>query len=81
MDKGEIGRIKSLIADVHEDLCKGDNRGTMEFQLTELYLAIKRLMDETFRAKDPDVKVALACLEYAARRQKKLLEERLAITN
>ena len=78
MEKAEIDQIKSLIADVHEGLCEGE---VSQYELTQLYDAIKRLMDATFQAKDEGMKTALACLEYAARRQKKLLEERLALTN
>jgi hypothetical protein len=81
MENGEIDQIKNLIADVHEGLCAGNNRGTMQCQLTELYQVIKRLMHETSRAKDSAIKIALASLEYAARKQKNLLEERLALTN
>lgn len=39
------------------------------------------LMDETTKTNDQDMKVALASLEYAARKQKRAIEERLAMRN
>ncbi len=76
--EAEIDLIKDLIADVREGLSAGD---VSQYELVQLYDVFMRLMDETFRAKDTGMKTALASLEYAARRQKKRLEERLALTN
>ena len=81
MTKTEIDQIKSIIADVHEALCEGDNPKTLPFHLTELYRNIKMLMDETAKTNDQDMKVELASLEYAARKQKSAIEERLAVRN
>ena len=79
MTKSEIDQIKSFIADVHEALCEGDNPKTLPFCLTELYRIIKMLMDETAKTNDQDMKVALATREYAARKQKRAIEERLVV--
>ena len=38
-------------------------------------------MDETAETDDQHMKVALATLEYAARKQKSAIEERLAMRN
>ena len=70
-----------MIADVHEALSEGDNPKTLTFYRTELYRIIKMLMDETAKTNDQDMKVALASLEYAARKQKSAIEERLAVRN
>jgi len=53
----------------------------MQRQLTELYQAIKLLMDETCQAQDQRLKVLLASLEYRARQCKQVLEERLGVRN
>ncbi len=78
MEKGEIAQIVSLLADIHEGLCADE---VSQYELAQLYDAIKQLMHETFKAEDKGMKAALATLECAARKQKKLLEERLALTN
>ena len=81
MTKTETDQITSFIADVHEALCEGDNPKILPLHLTELCRVIRVLMDETARADDQDMKVALASLEYAARKQKSAIEERLAVRN
>ncbi len=81
MTKTETDQITSFIADVHEALRDGDNPKTLPLHLTELYRIIKMLMDETARAEEQDMKVALASLEYAARKQKRAIEERLPVRN
>ena len=81
MTKTEIDQIKSIIADVHEALCEGDNPKTLPFYLIELHRIIKKLMDETAKTNDQTMKVALAALEYAARKQKSAIEERLPVRN
>ena len=70
-----------MIADVHEALCEGGKSKTLPLHLTELCRIIKTLMDETVDTNDQDMKVALASLEYAARKQKSAIEERLAMRN
>ena len=72
---------QECIADVHEALREGDNPKTLPFYLIELHRIIKKLMDETAGAEEQDMKVALATLEYAARKQKSAIEERLAMRN
>ena len=81
MTKTDIDQIKSIIADVHEALCEGGNPKTLPLHLTELHRTIRLLMDETAKTDDQDLKVALATLEYAARKQKSAIEERLAVRN
>ena len=81
MTNTEIDQIKSFIADVHEALRMGEISATRHFYLMELHRVIKRLMDETFKTEDQDMKVALATLEYAARKQKSAIEERLGMRN
>ena len=81
MTKTEIDQIKSLIADVHEALSETESSETLRFYLIELYRIIKTQMDETADTDDQDMKVALASLEYAARKQKSGIEERLAVRN
>ena len=72
---------QECIADVHEALPEGDNSKPLPFYLTELHRIIRMLMDETAKTNDQDLKVALATLEYAARKQKSAIEERLAMRN
>ena len=74
MTKTEINQIKSVIADAHEAMCEGGNPKTLPLHLTELCRIIRVLMDETARAEGQDMKVALASLEYAARKQKRAIE-------
>ena len=81
MTKTEIDRIKGLIADAHEALREGGNSRTLPLHLTELYRIIEMPMDETAKTNDQDMKVALATLEHAARKQKRAIEERLAVRN
>jgi len=81
MTKTEMGQIKSIIADVHEALCEKESSETLHFYLTELYGIIKVLMDEMAKTNGQDMKVALATLEYAARKRKHAVEERLAMRN
>jgi hypothetical protein len=50
-------------------------------KLDELYPIIKTLMDETFKAKDRQLKVLLASLEYKARKCKECIEGRTAVRN
>ena len=81
MTKAEIDRIKSIIADAHEALFEGANRKTLPLHLTELYRIIRVLMDEKADTDDQDMIVALSTLEYAARKQKRAIEGRLATRN
>ena len=53
----------------------------MQLQLTELYGTIKLLMNETYKAKDQQLKIALALLEKRAREYKQEIERRLAVRN
>ena len=70
-----------MIADVHEAMCEGSNPKTLPLHLTELCRVIRLLMDETADTDDQDMKVALASLEYAARKEKRAIEERLPVRN
>jgi len=81
LTKTEIDQIKSLIADAHEALSVGGYSKTLPVHLTELHRIIKTLMDETADTDDQDMIVALSTLEYAARKQKRAIEERLAVRN
>ena len=81
MEKTEIKRINNFLNDVHEGLCEGDEPAAMHLQLSELYKVIKTLMDETYNAKDQQLKVALALLEKRAREYKQEIEKRLAVRN
>ena len=81
MEKAEIKRMNNFLNDVHEGLCEGDETATMQLQLTELYKVIKTLMDETFKAKDQQLKIALALLEKRAREYKQEIERRPAVRN
>ena len=81
MTKAEIDRIKSVIADSHEALSEGANPRTLPLYLTELCRVIRVLMDAKADTDDQDMKVALATLEYAARKQKRTIEEPLAVRN
>jgi len=63
-------------------LYEWDYRGmTALYRLPELYRIIKLLMDETYKAKDKQLKVLLATLEYKARKCKICIERRLAVRN
>ncbi|MFC1652411.1 hypothetical protein ACFL3F_01700 [Planctomycetota bacterium] len=74
----QINEIRDLIADTHEVLCEGE---VTQYDLAQLYEVIKRLMDATAKARDKGMRVALASLEYAARKEKALIEKQLAIRN
>jgi hypothetical protein len=78
MEKSKIQQIVTFLNDVYEDICEGE---ASPMQLTELYRAIRLLMDETFKTQDQELKVLLASLEYRARHYKQTLEERLAVRN
>ena len=43
------------------------SQDTLHTTMTSLYQLIKQLMDETFKAQDPDLKAMLAVLEKKAR--------------
>ena len=81
MTKTEKDQIKGFLADVHEALGEGGNAKTLPLHLTELCRVIKTLMDEIAKIDDQNMKVGLASLEYAARKQKRAIEERLAVRN
>jgi len=78
MDKAEVKEIAHFLKDIHEGLWEQE---VSPMELTELYRAIQRLMDERFQAPDQDVKVLLASLEYRARQYMQTLEERLGVRN
>ena len=81
MIKAEIDQIKGVIADSHDALSEGGNPRTPPLHLTELCRVIRVLMDEKADTDDQNLIVALASLEYAARKQKRAIEERLAVRN
>ena len=81
MTRTEIDQIKSIIADVHEALSEGANPRTLPLYLTELCRVIRVLMDTKAKTDDQNMIVALSTLEYAARKQKRAIEERLAMRN
>ena len=82
MEKAEVKAIGEYLKDLEEGLYEWDYRGmTALYRLPELYRIIKLLMDETFRAKDKQLKVLLATLEYKARKCKECIERRLAVRN
>ena len=51
------------------------------WRLTSACRTIKTLMDAKADTDDQDLKVALSTLEYAARKQRRAIEERLAVRN
>ena len=67
MSPREIKCIETLLSDVHTWLCEGAEPIPMHVHFNELYEVIKRLTDATFEAKDTEMKVRLAHLEYRAR--------------
>ncbi len=82
MEKAEVKAIGEYLKDLEEGLYEWDYRGiTTLGHLTEVYRIIKLLMDETFKAKDKQLKVLLATLEYKARKCKECIERRLAVRN
>ncbi len=82
MEKAEIKQIGGYLKDLEEGLYEWDYRGmTALYRLPELYRIIKLLMDETFKAKDKQLNVLLATLEYKARKCKECIERRLAVRN
>lgn len=82
MEKAEVKAIGDYLKDLEEGLYEWDYRGmTALYRLPELYRIIKLLMDETFKAKDKQLKVLLATLEYKARKCKECIERRLAVRN
>ena len=82
MEKAEIKRIGDYIKDWEERLAESlYDRIALEIELPEFHRVIKRLMDETFKTKDQDLKVLLATLEYKARKCKECIERRMAVRN
>ncbi len=82
MQRAEVKAIGDYLKDLEEGLYEWDYRGmTALYRLPELYRIIKLLMDETFKAKDKQLKVLLATLEYKARKCKECIERRLAVRN
>lgn len=81
MTRTEIDRTKNLIADAHEALSEGGNSRTLPLHLTELCRVIGVLMDAKADTDDQNMVVALSTLEYAARKQKRAIEERLPMRN
>lgn len=82
MEKAEIKAIGDYPKELEEGLVEWDYRGiTTLGHLTELYRIIERLMDETFKTKDPDLKPLLAYMELRARKCKECIERRLAVRN
>ena len=82
MTKPDIKRIGDYLKDLEEGLYEWDYRGmAVLYRLPELYRIIKLLMDETFKAKDKQLKVLLATLEYKARKCKESIERRSAVRN
>lgn len=81
MQKAQIKQIGDFLSDVYEGICEKDASYIQQMQLNELYRIIERLMDETFKTKDRQLKVLLASLEYKARQYKQQIEARLAVRN
>ena len=82
MEKAQVKQIGEYLKDLEEGLYEWDYRGmTALYRLPELYRIIKLLMDETFKAKNKDLKILLATLEYKARKCKECIERRLAVRN
>jgi len=79
MKKAEIKQISEFLSDVYEGICEQDAPGIQQMQLNELYRIVKRLMDETFKTKDQQLKVLLASLEYKAHKCRECVERRLAV--
>ena len=78
----EIKQIGDYIKDWEERLPKSlYDRIALEIELPEFHRVIKRLMDETFKTKDQDLKMLLATLEYKARKCKECIEKTLAMWN
>jgi hypothetical protein len=82
MKRAEIKSVSNFLTDLEEGLYECDYTSlTAQRKLDELYPIIKTLMDETFKAKDRDLKVVLASLEYKARKCKEYIEQRTAVRN
>ncbi len=81
LTRTEIDQIKGLIADAHEALCEGGYSKTLPLHLTELCRVIRVLMDAKADTDDQNLKVALPTLQLAARKEKRAIEERLAVRN
>ncbi len=81
MNTAQVKQIADFLNDVNKGISEGDDVATMQMELTELYRVIRLSMDETFKARDQDLKVLLASLEYRARQYKQTLEERLGVRN
>ncbi len=67
MDRAEVKRIPVFPIEVREGLSEGDGGSVLRLYLTELYRLIQRLMDAAVAARDRELKVLLAALEYGAR--------------
>ena len=81
MNKAEVKQIADFLIEVREGLCEGDGDAALRLYLTELYRVIQRLLDATFAARDQELKILLAGLEYEARLRKQEIEGRLGVRN
>jgi hypothetical protein len=82
MEQDDVQRIIDYIKDLEEGLYELDYTGVVaRRKLDELYPIIETLMNETFKAKDQQLKVLLASLEYKARKCKEYIEQKTAVRN
>lgn len=82
MEKAEVKRIASYLADLEESLASVKHRGKpTPGHLAELEQVIKTLNDEKFKTKDHELKLFLTTLEMKAMRCKAKIEKRQAVIN
>lgn len=70
--------LTSLESELHGDALTQD---ALTASMSRLYKLIERLMDEIFKAQDPDLKAMLAVLEKKARECLGEIRSRLAVFN
>ena len=81
MERTEITRIASVLNDVYEGICEGDELAAMQLHLSQLHSIIGALQDETCDSSDKITRVLLTRLERRATQYRKIIEERLGMGN
>jgi len=82
MQKSQIKQIGDYLKNLENRLNSQDSSPTyLHTELSKIYETIKLLMDETFKAKDKELKILLAYMELRLRRYRDEIEERLGVRN
>jgi len=82
MTKPQIKQISNYLNNLENSLNSQDySPTTLQTELSKIYETIKLLMDETFKAKDRELKIQLAYMELRLRKCRDKIEMGLGIRN